>query len=81
MLDADDVADYEAWKQHKLTTSVDLSVGAYNVEQEAAALAYEAGIRAAVPATDANRIEILFEANPYRSKGSTGYRPTKRKLS
>jgi len=74
MLDADEVAQYEAWKQNKLTSSTDLSVHSYNIEQEAAALAYEAGVRAGVNPIDHERLASLLRDNPYRRPGMTGFR-------
>ena len=70
MLDPDEVAAFEVWKEHKLTTSIDLSANAFNLEQEAPALAWEAGWDAAQGAHPAARA-----SNPYRAKGTTGYRP------
>lgn len=46
VLDADEVAEYEAWKLEKLTGNTDLSVAAYNREQERDALAWDDGWRA-----------------------------------
>lgn len=46
MLDADEVAEYEAWKLAKMNGAVDLSVRAYNLEMEANALSWEEGWRA-----------------------------------
>lgn len=71
MLDPEEMADYETWKERKLDESIDLSYAAYNVEREAAALAWEAGWRA----RDSGR---PFESNEYRGKGTAGER--KRKL-
>jgi len=81
MLDPDEMAVYEAWKAHKLTMSVDLSVSAFNVEQEAPALAYEAGVRAAYNRSDREKLDTLIEKNPYRGKGMMGYLPPKKRLS
>ncbi len=67
MIDPDEFADYEAWREHKLTTSTDLSVQAYNTEMEAAALAYEAGWRD----RDAGK---SIEDSPYRKPGMRGER-------
>lgn len=68
MLDIDEMAAYEAWKEHKITTSTDISVGAFNLESEAVALAWEAGWDAAQGAHPKAR-----ESNPYRQKGMSGY--------
>ena len=81
MLDPEEVAGYEAWKEHKLTSHTDLSVSAYNIEQESAALAYEAGVRAAVFPSDKEKINSLIAANPYRGPGMMGERPKKRVTS
>lgn len=40
MLDPDEVASYEEWKQRKIQGQLDLSVQAYNLEQESVALAW-----------------------------------------
>lgn len=75
MIDPDEFADYEAWREHKLTTSTDLSVQAYNAEMEAAALAYEAGARAAFAGMVARRSEEdVIRENPYRKPGTRGER-------
>lgn len=73
MLDVDEMAAYHAWKAHKLTSHPDLSVEAYNVEQEAAALAYEAGVKAAVPASDQQKRDSLLANSPYRRPGMLGH--------
>lgn len=77
MLDPDEMAAYEAWKQHKLTSSVDLSVSAFNLEMEGPALAYEAGLRAALGRGPGETLDDLIAASPYRRKGMTGYVPPK----
>jgi len=82
MLDPNEMAAYEAWKAHKLTTSVDVSASAFNLEQEAPALAYEAGVRAALPGNSySEKIAELIEKNPYRGKGMMGHLPPKKRLS
>lgn len=83
MLDPDEMAAYEAWKQHKLTGISDLSVSAFNTEQEATALAWAAGVKALhariMPTNDLHRagldqlLEHLLADNPYRKPGMTGY--------
>lgn len=75
MLDPDEMAAYEAWKAHKLTTSTDLSASAFNTEQEGPALAWEAGWDDAQGAYPKARAD-----NPYRGSGMSGARP-KKKLS
>jgi hypothetical protein len=77
MLDAEEVADYEAWKERKLTGSTDLSVGAYNAEMEGPALAWEAGWRA----HELDGSPESYARNPYRAKGMTGERPGKKRLT
>lgn len=75
MLDPDEMADYEAWKERKLTGQVDLSVNAYNVEQEAVALAFDAGVDAAFAgAIIRQNAQDVKRQSPYRRKGTTGYR-------
>lgn len=69
MLDIDEMAAYEAWKEHKITTSTDISVGAFNLESEAVALAWEAGWRA----HEKSGSPESYAANPYRQKGMSGY--------
>ena len=68
MLDPDEVASYEEWKQRKIQGQLDLSVQAYNLEQESVALAWEDGW----VARDAGK---LFTDNQFRKPGMTGYRP------
>lgn len=75
MLDPDEVADFEAWKAHKLTSHVDLSVAAYNLEMEAQALAWEAGVRAMANALPIRKSPTeVIEENPYRKPGMRGER-------
>ena len=86
MLDIDEVAAYEAWKQHKLTSSVDLSVSAFNLESEAVAVAYELGVDALSKQSKGGASEddvaTVKAANPYRQKGMTGYiAPTVKKAT
>lgn len=76
MLDPDEMAAYEAWREHKLTMSTDLSVSTYNVEQEGPALAWEAGWDAAQGAHPKSR-----EENPYRARGMVAERPKKKLTS
>ena len=80
MLDIEEVAAYEAWKEHKLTSSVDLSVSAFNLESEAVAVAYELGVAALYKRCKASKsvasgedVAAVVRANPYRQKGMTGY--------
>lgn len=78
MLDPDEMAAYEVWKQHKLTSVTDLSAHAFNLEQEAPALAWEAGVKAALGrAGTAETIDDLLSSNPYRAPGMNGARPVK----
>lgn len=77
MLDPDEMQHYEAWKMQRLTGVVDLSVNAYNLEQEALALAYEAGVRdgintAANGGRHMSEIDAVSETisnSPYRKPG------------
>jgi hypothetical protein len=75
MLDPEEMADYEAWKQHKVTSQLDVSASAYNLEVESTALAYETGVKDAFAAVavDINLPEVIA-ANPYRQPGMRGYR-------
>lgn len=77
VLDPDEVADYEAWKERKLTASVDISPRTFNIEQEAPALAWEAGWLA----HEKDGSLEGYSANPYRGKGTSGERPKKRLTS
>lgn len=82
MLDPDEVANFEAWRETKLLGSVDLSVHAYNVEQEGAALAYEAGVRDAVRKTaEGFSVNAIIAASPYRGRGMAGERTTMKKIA
>lgn len=65
MLDPEEFAEYEAWRQHRLTASTDISVQAFNVEMESTALAWQAGWKA----RDAGK---PIEANEYRGPGMRG---------
>ena len=79
MLDPDEMAAYEEWKERKLTSSTDLSVSAFNVEQEGPALAYEAGVDAGVKGAAAKKsAEEVKKASPYRAQGMTGHIPPKK---
>lgn len=76
MIDPDEFASYEAWREHKLTSATDLSVRAYNMEQEAAALHWEEGVKAmAAGAIIRENSADVMRKNPYRAKGMTGERP------
>ena len=68
MLDPDEVARYEEWKQRKIQGQLDLSVQAYNLEQESVALAWEDG-------WVARHAGKLFTDNQFRKPGMTGHRP------
>lgn len=72
MLDPDEVAAYEDWKARKLTGAQDLSIGAYNAEMEALALAYEQALKDAL-GSDFEKINSLKAANPYRRPGMLGH--------
>lgn len=84
MLDPDEVAQYEAWRQDKLVSETDLSPHAYNVEMESQALAYEKGVDDVMSSTDVigelTKVETGLHAerfkadNPYRAKGMRGER-------
>lgn len=80
MLDTEQQADYEAWKERKLMGSIDLSVGAYNAEMESQAVAWEegmrTGVRRLVSGLPPSRYEEeLISQNPYRKAGMNGERP------
>ena len=68
MLDADEVADYEAWKFAKIEGRIDLSVQAYNLEREASALAWDEGWLAK---EDGKK----FTDNRFRKPGMLGHKP------
>lgn len=76
VLDPDEFALYEVWKANRLTNSTDLSVHAYNLEQEALALAWEAGAKVAFSAAQSRgmSIEEVLSSNPNRAKGMKGER-------
>lgn len=75
MLDPDEVAAYEEWKVRKLTGVQDLSIGAYNAEMEALALAYEQALKDAL-GSDQQKINSLKAANPYRAPGMRAHNPS-----
>ena len=83
MLDPDEMAAYEAWKEHKLISSVDISVSAFNLEAESTAVAFEAGVDALSKQSKGGASEddvaTVKAVNPYRQKGMTGYRPPETK--
>lgn len=80
MLDPDEVADFETWKQAKLNGIHDLSVSAYNTEMEALALAWEAGAKTAHEFRDADITSILAK-NPHRKPGMKGERRATARVS
>lgn len=67
MLDTEEQARFEAWREHKLNEQLDLSSTAYNLEVEGPALAWEAG-------WDAHKAGKSRESNEYRAKGMDGER-------
>ena len=69
MLDPEEMAQFEEWKEAKLTGSTDLSVFAFNKEMEALALAFDAGVRASISSSDQQKIRSVMDANPYRGAG------------
>jgi hypothetical protein len=71
LLDAQDMADYEAWKLRKIEGSIDLSITAYNLEMSANALAWDEGARAAHKTHD--DIDSILALNPFRQKGMRAY--------
>lgn len=86
VLDPDEMAVYEEWRANKLASSVDLSVHAFNVEQEGAALAYEAGVSAlykrsrdSAHSVSENDVDVVIRDNPYRAKGTMGHAAPKQK--
>ena len=70
MLDPDSVAEYEAWKMHKITGQLDLSVSAFNAEMEGLALAWEDGWRVG------REGKKPITENPQRQPGMRGERVT-----
>lgn len=73
LLDAQDMADYEAWKLRKIEGSIDLSITAYNLEMSANALAWDEGARAAHKVKDWDDIDSILATNPFRQKGMRAY--------
>lgn len=67
MLDPDEMAEYEAWKQRKLTSHPDLTVNAFNTEMEAQAIAWDEGYKTASNTATSAR------SNPYRQPGMRGH--------
>jgi len=74
MLDPDEFAEYEAWREHKLTSQTDLSVRAYNAEMESLALAWESGAMAFAGRGAGESLDDVIRTNPYRGKGMRGER-------
>lgn len=76
MIDQDEMDAYEEWKASKLAGHVDISVAAWNREQEALALAWEDGARKAMAFVGANLADLreLLDQNPHRKPGMTGFR-------
>ena len=72
MLDPVEIAEYEAWKQRKLVGQIDLSVQAFNLEQEAGAFAWEEGWLA----RDAGQ---EFSSCRFRKPGEPGHKPPSRR--
>lgn len=73
MLDPEEFAHYEAWREHKLTTSTDLSVIAYNTEMVALSSAWKSGVLAAFGGeAEGMEVEDVLAANPYNKPGMTG---------
>lgn len=66
MLDPTEVAAYETWKLEKLNGQIDLSVRAFNTEQEMNALSWEEGWRAAKNGEP-------IESNRFRKPGMTAH--------
>lgn len=72
MIDPDAYADYETWKAKKIAGQIDISISTYNSEASSLAMAWEAGVKAAVAPEYAEKI---LPQNPYRRKGMTGAPP------
>jgi hypothetical protein len=81
MIDADEFAAYEMWREARVLGQVDVSVHAFNAEQEGLALAWEAGVMFAIKADNGLTTASIEAANPYRGAGMTGARPAKRVTS
>ena len=73
MLDPDEYAAYEAWKQTKLTTHPDLSVQAFNTEMTAQAVAYDEALEAVIGRVDWQKLQSFKSSNPYRQPGMRGH--------
>lgn len=79
MIDPDEMAAYEVWKHNRLVGTTDLSVHAFNTEQEIVALAYEAGVRDAFIGQRASKtVEEVIARNPNRTPGMMGHNPGRR---
>ena len=85
MIDPDEMTAFEDWKAKKLMGQVDLSISAFNLEQESQALAYEAGVKdvfselgedGAAKAGIATLDEFLT-TSPYRKPGMKGQKPVR----
>jgi hypothetical protein len=83
VIDHDELAEYEDWKARKLAGQLDLSVEAYNREQESQALAWEAGARALAAEFNTAPQDLTFfmSRNPHRQPGMRGHRGTSRVAS
>lgn len=77
MIDPDEMEAFEEWKAAKLAGQSDLSVQAWNREQEALALAWEDGAKTGVKAVRENAavIEEVLPRNPHRKPGMTSHTP------
>ena len=79
MLDEDEMAAYEAWKQQKLVSYPDVSVAAYNAEMGIHANAWDEGAKFALAVSTLNATEWQMNAvlreNPFRQQGMRGHTP------
>lgn len=76
MLDATELAEFEAWKHEKFVNqSQDLTFTAYQAETQGPALAYEAGVRDGFQgAANDFTIDDVIADSPYRKPGMAGER-------
>lgn len=75
MIDVDQQADFEAWRERKIVGQVDISVAAYNIEMESQAVAWEEGLAHGALGRSRAEVDLLMLDNPYRKAGMTGERP------
>jgi hypothetical protein len=81
VIDQDEMDAYEEWKASKLAGHVDISVAAWNREQEALALSWEDGAAKGIQTAFEKDYKAPSDAmpdalakNPHRRPGMTGFR-------